>query len=53
MTRALAARVHHEGYLLSAWTPDTKRSMRRLLDIGVDSITTNRVDVLTSLRAYE
>ncbi|MFJ8957478.1 glycerophosphodiester phosphodiesterase [Streptomyces sp. NPDC102381] len=53
VTRALAARVHHEGYLLSAWTPDTKRSMRRLLDIGVDSITTNRVDVLTSLRAYE
>ncbi|MFJ9088268.1 glycerophosphodiester phosphodiesterase [Streptomyces sp. NPDC102384] len=53
VTRDLAARVHHEGYLLSAWTPDTKRSMRRLLDIGVNSITTNRVDVLTSLRAYE
>ncbi|WP_327656616.1 glycerophosphodiester phosphodiesterase [Streptomyces sp. NBC_00483] len=53
VTRDLATRVHHDGYLLSAWTPDTKRSMRRLLDIGVDSITTNRVDVLTSLRAYE
>ncbi|MEB8341809.1 glycerophosphodiester phosphodiesterase [Streptomyces endophyticus] len=51
VTRDLAARVHHDGYLLSAWTPDTKRSMRRLLDIGVDSITTNRIDVLTSLRA--
>ncbi|MFJ9178665.1 glycerophosphodiester phosphodiesterase [Streptomyces sp. NPDC102360] len=50
VTRELAARVHRDGYLLSAWTPDTKRSMRRLLDIGVDSITTNRVDVLTSLR---
>ncbi|AGS72117.1 glycerophosphodiester phosphodiesterase [Streptomyces collinus] len=48
--RDLAARVHHGGYLLSVWTPDTRRSMRRLLDVGVDSITTNRVDVLTALR---
>ncbi|MET8475571.1 glycerophosphodiester phosphodiesterase [Streptomyces sp. NPDC006422] len=50
ITRDLAAKVHHDGYLLSTWTPDTKRSMRRLLDLGVDSITTNRIDVLTSLR---
>ncbi|WP_367320532.1 glycerophosphodiester phosphodiesterase [Streptomyces sp. HUAS ZL42] len=49
--RALAERVHHDGYLLSVWTPDTRRSMRRLLDLGVDSITTNRVDVLCALRA--
>ncbi|WP_037872812.1 glycerophosphodiester phosphodiesterase [Streptomyces sp. NRRL S-37] len=49
--RALADRVHRAGYLLSVWTPDTRRSMRRLLDLGVDSITTNRVDVLCALRA--
>ncbi|MEV3858367.1 glycerophosphodiester phosphodiesterase [Streptomyces sp. NPDC050095] len=49
----LAAAVHREGYLVSAWTPDTKRSMRRLLDAGVDSITTNRVDVLTELRELQ
>ncbi|OXY90642.1 glycerophosphodiester phosphodiesterase [Streptomyces diastatochromogenes] len=48
--RALAARVHHDGYLLSVWTPDTRRSMRRLLDLGVDSITTNRIDALHALR---
>ncbi|MER6344252.1 glycerophosphodiester phosphodiesterase [Streptomyces sp. NPDC001595] len=48
--RDLAARVHHDGYLLSVWTPDTRRSMRRLLDLGVDSITTNRVDTLCALR---
>ncbi|MFI5796418.1 glycerophosphodiester phosphodiesterase [Streptomyces sp. NPDC051677] len=48
--RDLAARVHHDGYLLSVWTPDTRRSMRRLIDLGVDSITTNRIDVLTALR---
>ncbi|MFG2358090.1 glycerophosphodiester phosphodiesterase [Streptomyces sp. NPDC048521] len=50
VSRDLAARVHHDGYLLSAWTPDTRRSMRRLLDLGVDSITTNRVDVLWAER---
>lgn len=51
--RALAERIHRDGYLLSVWTPDTRRSMRRLLDLGVDSITTNRVDVLHSLRGDE
>jgi glycerophosphoryl diester phosphodiesterase len=49
--RALAARVHRDGRLLSVWTPDTRRSLRRLLDLGVDSITTNRVGLLLALRA--
>ncbi|MER5601897.1 glycerophosphodiester phosphodiesterase [Streptomyces sp. NPDC002265] len=48
--RELAARVHHGGRLLSVWTPDTRRSMRRLIDLGVDSITTNRIDALRVLR---
>ncbi|MEU5520196.1 glycerophosphodiester phosphodiesterase [Streptomyces sp. NPDC047860] len=48
--RALADRVHRGGHLLSVWTPDTRRSMRRLLAMGVDSITTNRIDVLCALR---
>ncbi|MET7476814.1 glycerophosphodiester phosphodiesterase [Streptomyces sp. NPDC005648] len=47
---ALAARVHHDGYLLSVWTPDTRRSMRRLIDLGVDAITTNRIDTLCAVR---
>jgi glycerophosphoryl diester phosphodiesterase len=46
----LAAHIHHAGYLVAVWTPDTRRSMRRLIDAGVDSITTNRVDVLCALR---
>ncbi|GGY86385.1 glycerophosphodiester phosphodiesterase [Streptomyces poonensis] len=50
VTSQLAARVHRDGYLLSVWTPDTRRSMRRLLDAGVDSITTNRIDALCALR---
>ncbi|MEU6555537.1 glycerophosphodiester phosphodiesterase [Streptomyces sp. NPDC046915] len=47
---ALAARVHRGGHLLSVWTPDTRRSLRRLLGLGVDSITTNRIDLLCTLR---
>jgi len=49
-SRELVARIHRDGYLVSVWTPDTRRSMRRLLDAGVDSITTNRVDTLCALR---
>ncbi|MFY1679067.1 glycerophosphodiester phosphodiesterase [Streptomyces sp. WMMC905] len=45
----LVERIHHDGRLVSVWTPDTRRSMRRLTDAGVDSITTNRVDVLRAL----
>lgn len=48
--RALAERVHRGGHLLSVWTPDTRRSMRRLMDCGVDAITTNRLDVLLATR---
>ncbi|NEA65427.1 glycerophosphodiester phosphodiesterase [Streptomyces sp. SID12488] len=48
--RRLVARVHRDGCLLSVWTPDTRRSIRRLLDAGVDSITTNRIDTLCALR---
>lgn len=50
VSRPLADRVHRDGYLLSVWTPDTRRSMRRLVALGVDSITTNRVDTLCALR---
>ncbi|MFC7845647.1 glycerophosphodiester phosphodiesterase [Streptomyces sp. NPDC057382] len=50
VNRPLAERVHAGGHLLSVWTPDTRRSMRRLLEAGVDSITTNRVDALRAVR---
>lgn len=48
--KPLTERVHRDGYLVSVWTPDTVRSMRRLITAGVDSITTNRVDALCALR---
>lgn len=44
--RELTDRLHRDGLLVSAWTADTKRTMRRLVRHGVDSITTNRVDAL-------
>lgn len=44
--RELTDRVHRQGMLVSAWTADTRRTMRRLVACGVDSITTNRVDAL-------
>lgn len=48
--RDLVARVHRDGLLVSVWTPDTRRTMRRLLAAGVDSVTTNRIDTLVALR---
>ncbi|WP_369225900.1 glycerophosphodiester phosphodiesterase [Streptomyces sp. R39] len=52
LDRALAEHVHRSGCLVSCWTPDTRRSLRRLLDLGVDSITTNRVDALNAVRGF-
>ncbi|KAF0648906.1 MULTISPECIES: glycerophosphodiester phosphodiesterase [Streptomyces] len=49
VSAALADRVHRDGLLVAAWTADTRRSMRKLIGNGVDSITTNRVDTLNSV----
>ncbi|MGW0120905.1 glycerophosphodiester phosphodiesterase [Streptomyces sp. NPDC003327] len=49
VSRALAERVHRDGLLLSAWTADTSRTMRRLVASGADAITTNRVDALAAV----
>ncbi|MFB6718126.1 MULTISPECIES: glycerophosphodiester phosphodiesterase [unclassified Streptomyces] len=47
--RELTDRLHTDGLLVSVWTVDTRRTMRRLVRQGVDSITTNRVDALRAL----
>ncbi|MFI5826644.1 glycerophosphodiester phosphodiesterase [Streptomyces sp. NPDC051578] len=49
--RELTDAVHRDGLKVSAWTADTKRTMRALLLAGVDSVTTNRVDALAAVRA--
>ncbi|MEU3371802.1 glycerophosphodiester phosphodiesterase [Streptomyces sp. NPDC006660] len=45
----LVERAHRDGLLVSAWTADTRRTQRRLIQHGVDSITTNRVDALRAV----
>ncbi|QDQ13985.1 glycerophosphodiester phosphodiesterase [Streptomyces spectabilis] len=49
VSRELADHVHGQGYLISAWTADTRRTMRKLVSHGVDSITTNRMDALATV----
>ncbi|MFE2013428.1 glycerophosphodiester phosphodiesterase [Streptomyces sp. NPDC059491] len=49
VSRALSEQVHRDGLLLSAWTADTSRTMRKLILNGADSITTNRVDALSAV----
>ncbi|WP_424211530.1 glycerophosphodiester phosphodiesterase [Streptomyces sp. BI20] len=50
LTPELVAALHADGLLVSAWTADTKRSIRALAAAGVDSITTNRPDVAVAVR---
>ncbi|MFG2718036.1 glycerophosphodiester phosphodiesterase [Streptomyces sp. NPDC048416] len=47
----LVERIHRDGMLVSAWTADTRRTQRRLVEHGVDSITTNRVETLRKVLA--
>ncbi|CAM5354031.1 glycerophosphoryl diester phosphodiesterase [Streptomyces tanashiensis] len=49
VSRELTERVHRDGLLVSAWTADTRRTMRKLIGNGVDSVTTNRVDALAAV----
>ncbi|MFI8854297.1 glycerophosphodiester phosphodiesterase [Streptomyces sp. NPDC053499] len=48
LTPELVARAHAEGRLVSAWTADRVRTMRRLAAMGVDAITTNHIARLVS-----
>lgn len=45
----LVEAIHLEGDHLWAWTIDDAREMRRLLDLGVDGIMTNRPDRLDAV----
>ncbi|MET9959747.1 glycerophosphodiester phosphodiesterase [Streptomyces sp. NPDC006326] len=51
VSRELTDALHRDGLLVSAWTADTKRSMRRVIEAGADSVTTNRIDALSAVRA--
>ncbi len=51
VTRRVARAMRDAGLALSVWTVDGEREMRRILRLGADNITTNRVDVLLGLRS--
>ncbi|MFJ3728118.1 glycerophosphodiester phosphodiesterase [Streptomyces sp. NPDC090045] len=51
VSRELTDALHRDGLLVSAWTADTRWTMKSLVKAGVDAVTTNRVDVLARVRA--
>ncbi|UCM90750.1 glycerophosphodiester phosphodiesterase [Streptomyces marincola] len=49
VTREVVERAAAEGYEVAAWTVDSRRTMRRLVALGVTAITTNRIAVLRAV----
>jgi glycerophosphoryl diester phosphodiesterase len=43
--------AHRLGLKVSVWTPDEAAQMRRMIEMGVDGIITNRPDILQSVSA--
>ncbi len=53
LTRRLARALHAAGLLVSAWTVDSERAMRRMIRLAVDNITTRQVERLLAVQAGE
>lgn len=49
INKKLVSAVHKAGLLVSAWTANTKDDMIKLINLGVDNITTKKPDELISL----
>ena len=48
-TPAIVNEAHRSGILISVWTVDQPEDMRRMIELGVDGITTNYPDKLIRL----
>jgi glycerophosphoryl diester phosphodiesterase len=49
LTDDLLAQAHELGIRVFVWTPDKRKDMVRLIEMGVDGIITNRPDILKSV----
>lgn len=49
LTPESLAEAHQLGLLVSVWTPDTPDDLKKMTEMKVDAITTNRPDVLKQL----
>lgn len=49
VTSEIVAKAHAVQIKVLVWTPDKKSAMQKLIQAGVDGITTNRPDILVSL----
>lgn len=50
LTRCLSRALAAAGLVISVWTVDRPREARRMVRLGVDMITTHRVDLVLALR---
>ena len=51
VTSALLERANNDGVRVIAWTVDDPIRMRELIELGIHGITTNRIEILTTLEA--
>jgi glycerophosphoryl diester phosphodiesterase len=49
ITREFVAWAHRKGYKINTWTVDDPDEMKRLIELGVDAIMTNKPDVLRKM----
>ena len=49
ITREFVAWAHGKGYKVNTWTVDDPGEMKRLIELGVDAIMTNKPDVLRKI----
>jgi len=50
--KKLVRRAHEQGLLVSVWTVDRPRKMRKMLQLGVDNITTRQPDTLLEIISH-